>query len=126
MAPSGFGRSGSDLGLQSDLDKVINIHREAPETVLDETLLPAESGPRSGMSFRELNIRSHSMDHQATTAEVGASFWAFVYFQSLVEPEGDLAPMGSLPGTRQEAPPLPSGLLARPSALEHQQVLKAG
>ena len=83
--------------LQSEMDKVISIHREAPETVLDETLLPAESGPRSGMSFRELNIRRHSMVLRQQQLRAGASFWAFVYFQSLVEPEGDLAPMGSLP-----------------------------
>ena len=83
--------------LQSEMDKVISIHREAPETVLDETLLPVESGPRSGMSFRELNIRRHSMVLRQQQLRAGASFWAFVYFQSLVEPEGDLAPMGSLP-----------------------------
>ena len=65
--------------------------------MLDETLLPVESGPRSGMSFRELNIRRHSMVIRQQQLRAGASFWAFVYFQSLVEPESDLAPMGSLP-----------------------------
>ena len=83
--------------LQSEMDKVISIHRDAPGTVLDETLLPVESGPRSGMSFRELNIRRHSMVIRQQQLRAGASFWAFVYFQSLVEPESDLAPMGSLP-----------------------------
>ena len=83
--------------LQSEMDKVISIHRDAPGTVLDETLLPVESGPRSGMSFRELNIRRHSMVIRQQQLRAGASFWAFVYSQSLVEPESDLAPMGSLP-----------------------------
>ena len=31
-------------GLQAEMDKVINIHRAAPETVLDETVTTAESG----------------------------------------------------------------------------------
>ena len=84
-------------GLQAELDKVINIHRAAPGTVLDETVLPAESGPRSGMTFRELSIRRHSLTIRQQQLRAGASFWAFTYFQSLVEPEGDLAPMGSLP-----------------------------
>ena len=83
-------------GLQSEMDKVINIHRAAPGTVLDETVLPAESGPRSGMSFRELSIRRYSMTIRQQQLRAGASFWAFVYFQSLVEPEGDLG-VGSLP-----------------------------
>ena len=94
--------------LQSEMDKVISIHREAPETVLDETLLPAESGPRSGMSFRELNIRRHSTVLRQQQLRAGASSY------------------GVLAGLGKRHRPCLGGLLARPSALEHQQVLKAG
>ena len=72
-------------GLQAELDKIINIHRAAPGTVLDETVLPAESGPRSGMTFRELSIRRHSLTIRQQQLRAGASFWAFTYFQSIVE-----------------------------------------
>ena len=84
--------------LQSEMDKVISIHREAPETVLDETLLPAESGPRSGMSFRELNIRRHSTVLRQQQLRAGASSY------------------GVLAGLGKRHRPCLGGLLARPSA----------
>ena len=77
---------------------MIRLHSEAPGTELDETRLPEDHGPRSGMSYRELGVRRHSMVIRQQQLQAGASFWAFVYFQGLVEPEtSDLAPMGSLP-----------------------------
>ena len=84
--------------MQSEMDRVIRIHSENPGTELDETLLPDDSGPRSGMSYRELGIRRHAMVVRQQQLRAGASFWAFVYFQGLVQPEtSDLAPMSSLP-----------------------------
>ena len=66
--------------------------------MIDETRLPDDNGPRSGMSYRELCIRRHAMVIRQQQLRAGASFWAFVYFQGLVEPEtSDLAPMSSLP-----------------------------
>ena len=44
-----------------EMDQVARIHSEAPGTELDETRLPDENGPRSGMSYRELGIRRHAM-----------------------------------------------------------------
>ena len=50
------------------------------------------------MSYRELGIRRHAMVIRQQQLRAGASFWAFVYFQGLVQPEtSDLAPMSSLP-----------------------------
>ena len=84
--------------IQSEMDQVIRLHSEAPDTELDETRLPDDNGPRSGMSYRELGIRRHAMVIRQQQLRAGASFWAFVYFQGLVEPEtSDLAPMSSLP-----------------------------
>ena len=84
--------------IQSEMDQVIRLHSEAPDTELDETRLPDDNGPRSGMSYRELGIRRHAMVIRQQQLRAGAGFWAFVYFQGLVEPEtSDLAPMSSLP-----------------------------
>ena len=84
--------------MQSEMDRVVRIHSENPGTELDETRLPDDSGPRSGMSYRELGIRRHAMVIRQQQLRAGASFWAFVYFQGLVQPEtSDFAPMSSLP-----------------------------
>ena len=84
--------------IQSEMDQVTRIHSETPGTELDETCLPDENGPRSGMSYRELGIRRHAMVVRQQQLRAGASFWAFVYFQGLVQPEtSDFAPISSLP-----------------------------
>ena len=86
------------FAMQSEMDRVVRIHSENPGTELDETRLPDDSGPRSGMSYRELGIRRHAMVIRQQQLRAGARFWAFAYFQGLVQPEtSDLAPMSSLP-----------------------------
>ena len=84
--------------IQSEVDQVTRLHSEAPGTELDETRLPAENGPRSGMSYRELSIRRHAMVIRQQQLRAGGSFWAFVYFQGLVQPEtSDFVAISSLP-----------------------------
>ena len=83
--------------MQSEMDRVVRIRSENPGTELDETRLPDDSGPRSGMSYRELGIRRRAMVTRQQQLRAGASFWAFV-FSRLVQPEtSDLAPISSLP-----------------------------
>ena len=84
--------------IQSEMDQVTRIHSETPGTELDETRLPDENGPRSGMSYRELGIRRHAMVVRQQQLRAGASFWAYVYFQGLVQPQtSDFTPISSLP-----------------------------
>ena len=85
--------------VQSDLDKIQRVHAEEPTRNLAEIPLPEGNGANSGVTYAELQIRRQALQLRQQNLKAGSTFWSHVYFEIIVTPTSDLAPLDSLPAS---------------------------
>ena len=69
--------------VQSQMDQLVRLHAADPSQSLEETRVPTDSEDYGGLSHADLARKRQGMVVRQQQLRSGASFWGYVYFQSL-------------------------------------------
>ena len=73
----------SVYSLQSQMDHLVRLHAADPSQSLEETRVPTDSEDHGGLSHADLARKRQGMVVRQQQLRSGATFWGYVYFQSL-------------------------------------------
>ena len=73
----------SVYNLQSQMDHLVRLHAADPSQSLEETRVPTDSEDHGGLSHADLARKRQGMVVRQQQLRSGATFWGYVYFQSL-------------------------------------------
>ena len=73
----------SVYSLQSQMDQLVRLHAADPSQSLEETRVPTDSEDHGGLSHADLARKRQGMVVRQQQLRSGATFWGYVYFQSL-------------------------------------------